>query len=240
MKVALLSDVHANLVALRAVLEVLPPVDAIWVTGDTVGYGPEPSDTLALLQERGAVLIAGNHDRAVATGRGLDLFNSVAADAARIHQRMLSPAERDVLGGLPETLVLLGIGLCHGSFRDPLWEYVFTAPVAAASLAAGGTAFGCCGHTHVPALWAPDAGGTIAGLRPEPGHPYALGATALLNPGSVGQPRDGDPRAAYGVLDTAARTVTFERVAYDVQATRRRIHDRKLPEVLGDRLVHGL
>src|SRR2546427_3376167 len=103
-KVVLLSDIHANLVALEAVLAALGPVDALWVTGDTVGYGPDPSDVLALLRERKAVLVAGNHDRAVATGQGLELFNPVAAAAVSVHRGLLSAEERELLAALPATL----------------------------------------------------------------------------------------------------------------------------------------
>jgi len=239
MKVALLSDIHANLTALEAVLTSLGPVDAIWAMGDTVGYGPDPSDTLALVRERGVLLVAGNHDRAVATGHGLEHFNKAAADAARLHAAWLSPAERDALAALDEVVVEGGFSLCHGSFRDPLWEYAFTAQIAGASLARASTPHGCCGHTHVPVLWR-DSGGALQGVRPIEGEPMPLGERALVNPGSVGQPRDGDARASYAVLDDAAMTVTFRRAAYDAAAVRTRIHRLGLPEVLGDRLIHGL
>lgn len=238
MTVALLSDVHANIVALEAVLASLPPVEEIWVTGDTVGYGPDPSGTLALLGERGAVLLAGNHDRAVATGAGIEVFNEVAAEAALLHHRWLSSEERDILAGLPEVLTRDAFSLCHGSFRDPLWEYVFTARGAEASLARAATAYGCCGHTHVPALFRHGDDGVEA-LRPQDGEVLPLGARSLVNPGSVGQPRDGDPRAAYALLDPVRREVAFHRVAYDIEAVRRVMAARGLPHLLGDRLVHG-
>jgi len=122
MKIGILSDVHANLVALETVLAAIGTVDALWVCGDTVGYGPEPSDVLALLVERKATIVAGNHDRAVATGEDLDLFNPPAAIAAKTHQRWLSVAERDMLAALPRTLETSDVTLCHGSLRDPLWE----------------------------------------------------------------------------------------------------------------------
>ena len=123
MRIGVVSDIHANLVALEAVLADLGPVDALWVCGDTVGYGPDPSDVLALLVERKVTLLAGNHDRAVATGEDLELFNPPAAAAAKMHQRWLSAAERDMLAALPRTLETSDVTLCHGSLRDPLWEY---------------------------------------------------------------------------------------------------------------------
>ena len=222
MTVALLSDVHANLVALEAVLNVLPPVEGIWVMGDTVGYGPDPVDTLALLRERGALVIAGNHDRAVATGEGLELFNPIARAAAVRHRAWLTPADRDALAALPLTLDVAGYALCHGSPRDPLWEYVFDARTAAGGMAALAATRCCVGHTHVPARFVTGEG------------------KIMVNPGSVGQPRDGDPRASYALLDPATAAVEFQRVAYDVGETQRRMRARGLPEPLAERLELGV
>ena len=224
MTVALLSDVHANLVALETVLADLPAgVDAIWVMGDTVGYGPDPADTLALLRGRQAWLVAGNHDRAVATGEGLELFNPVARAAATAHHKWLGAEDRDVLAAMPLTLVPApGYTICHGSPRDPLWEYVFDARAASFAMADLATARCCVGHTHVPATFRTGDGRT------------------MINPGSVGQPRDGDPRAAYALLEPGTGDVTFRRVGYDIAETQRRMHERKLPEMLADRLSFGL
>jgi len=220
--VALLSDVHANLVALEAVLADLPAVDAIWVMGDTVGYGPDPADTLALLRECGARLVAGNHDRAVGTGEGLELFNVVAREAAERHRAWLGAEDRDALAGLP---VLLDPApdytICHGSPRDPLWEYVFDAQVAATAMAGLSASRCCVGHTHVAATFRTGQG------------------KVMVNPGSVGQPRDGDARAAYALLDPQTGAVRFRRVGYDVSTTQRRMRRRKLPEMLADRLSFG-
>ncbi len=222
MTVALLSDIHANVVALDAVLGELPAVEAIWVMGDTVGYGPDPGETLARLRERGAVVVAGNHDRAVATGEGLELFNPAARTAAERHHAWLSAADRDALAALPIALEIDGYSICHGSPRDPLWEYVFDARTAAATTSGLAAARFCVGHTHVPATFRiPDA-------------------KVMINPGSVGQPRDGDPRAAFALLDVATATVDFRRVEYDIKETQRRMRERKLPEMLADRLTFGL
>ena len=239
MRVALLSDVHANLVALEAVLAALEPVDAIWVTGDTVGYGPDPSDVLALLRERGAVLVQGNHDRAVATGEGLDYFHDQAARAARRHREWLSAEERDVLAALPQVRTVDDFTLCHGSLRDPLWEYVTTVSAASATVERATTPFTCCGHTHLPAVFQSD-GGVLRATVPAAGRTYPLARPALLNPGSVGQPRDGDPRASYAVLDTSGGTATFYRASYRIDETQRRIRARGLPEMFADRLAFGV
>ena len=237
MKVGVLSDIHANLPALEAVLGDLGAVDALWVCGDTVGYGPDPSEVLALLNERHATLVAGNHDRAVATGEGLELFNEAAATAVTLHRSWLTVAERDALAALPRTLETSDVTLCHGSLRDPLWEYVTSARAAAASLALAKTSHCCAGHTHVPALHRAD--GTRTGQIGY-GEPYSVGERSFFNPGSVGQPRDGDPRAAYAVFDPAAGTVIFQRVGYPIEATQRRMHVRRLPTMLVERLAFGL
>ena len=238
MKVGVLSDVHANLVALEAVLAEMGAVDALWVCGDTVGYGPDPSDVLALLLERKATIVAGNHDRAVALGEDLDLFNPPAAVAAKMHQRWLSSAERDMLAALPRTFETSDVTLCHGSLRDPLWEYVTNPLSAAASLALAKTSHCCAGHTHVPSLFRADPRAQPGRVRFET--PYPLAPRAFLNPGSVGQPRDGDPRAAYAVLDLAAGTVTFHRSSYRIAQTQQRIRERGLPAIFADRLGFGL
>jgi predicted phosphodiesterase len=238
-RVGVVSDIHANLTALEAVLDAMGQVDALWVCGDTVGYGPDPSDVLALLDGRKATIVAGNHDRAVATGEDLELFNPPAAVAATMHQRWLSPAERDLLAGLPRTLETGDVTLCHGSLRDPLWEYVTNPRSAAASLALAKTSHCCAGHTHIPSLFRAEAGREKVG-RVRYDSPYPLAPRAFLNPGSVGQPRDGDPRAAYAVLDLAAATVTFHRSSYQVAETQRRIRERGLPGIFAERLAFGL
>ena len=241
MRVALLSDVHANLAALEAVLAALAPekVEAIWVTGDTVGYGAEPSEVLALLRDRGALLLLGNHDRAVATGEGLEVFNDRAAVAARLHAKWLSSEERDLLGGLPPVATVERFTLCHGSLRDPMWEYVTSVSAAAASLAKAKTPFACHGHTHLPAIFLGE-GDELRVARPKTDRTYELGARCLINPGSVGQPRDGDPRAAYATIDTTAATATFHRVAYDIPREQDHIRRRGLPEIFADRLAVGV
>lgn len=239
MRVALLSDIHANLVALEAVLAALGRVDELWVTGDTVGYGAEPSEVLALLRERGAQLLQGNHDRGVATGEGLELFHERAAIAARMHAGWLSAEERDALAALPAVKTLGDFTLCHGSLRDPLWEYVITSAAAKGTIDESKTAFTCCGHTHVPAVFVEEQG-RVRQIRPAHEHVQVLTPRSLLNPGSVGQPRDGDPRAAYAILDTAAGTASFYRASYRVDEEQRRIRARRLPEMFAERLAFGL
>jgi diadenosine tetraphosphatase ApaH/serine/threonine PP2A family protein phosphatase len=240
-RVGLLSDVHANLQALEAVLAAIAElrIETLWVTGDTVGYGADPSDVLATLRERGAVLLQGNHDRAVGTGEGLEYFNDRAAVAAQKHAEWMSAEERDVLAGLPPVRTVERFTLCHGSLRDPMWEYVTGVPAATASLALAHTPFACHGHTHVPALFQGEPG-ALRLVHPKVGTTYELGTRSLVNPGSVGQPRDGDARAAYAVIDTTAGTATFYRSRYDVAEAQTRIRARGLPEIFADRLAVGV
>lgn len=234
-RILLISDVHGNLPALEAVLAAAGPVESIWVMGDTVGYGPDPSDVLALLREKRARIVAGNHDLAVATGQGLEAFNPHAAEAARIHRGWLTASERDDLAALPLTLEQDAFTLCHGSLRDPVWEYVFTTHQADASIELSPTPHVCNGHTHVPALYRKDPRVTQLPFRE--GRPLAVTGRVLVNPGSVGQPRDRDPRAAYAILDGG--TIELRRSSYDVSETQRRIRTRGLPGVLADRLEVG-
>jgi diadenosine tetraphosphatase ApaH/serine/threonine PP2A family protein phosphatase len=163
----------------------------------------------------------------------------VAAAAVFVHRGWLSAEECDLLASLPTTLVSRDHTLCHGSLRDPLWEYVFTPQAAAASLRLAKTRHCCAGHTHVPALYRRTDGGAEH-VRVQPGMAYPLAEPLFVNPGSVGQPRDTDPRAAYATIDLDAGTVTFHRAPYQVERTQRRIRERGLPEILADRLAFGM
>ena len=241
-KAVLLSDIHANLVALEAVLREAPADAELWVTGDLVGYGPDPSDALALLRERGALLVAGNHDLAVAGVLGVQDFNQDAADAARLHRSWLSAEERDLLGALPLVAARDPFTLVHGSLRDPVWEYVLDDAAARACLERATTTHCCHGHTHLPAVFSwKDGAAQLQVREPRDGETIELArGRVLLNPGSVGQPRNGDPRAAWAVLDTEARTAKFQRTRYEVAETQRRIRRRGLPPFLAERLAYGL
>jgi diadenosine tetraphosphatase ApaH/serine/threonine PP2A family protein phosphatase len=233
------ADVHSNLSALEAVLAVLPPVDAIWALGDHVGYGPQPAEVLALLRERGAVMIAGNHDHAIAADSGEERFpNKDAAEAAHLQRTWLSSEDREFLGDLPTVTEVSGTTLVHGSLRAPLTEYIFDTATAAATMAHAVTAVCCHGHTHIPSLFSWRVGG-YERIRPSYETTYSLAERALVNPGSVGQPRDGDARAAWAILEPEGARVTFFRTPYAVGETQRRMHARGLPGALADRLQVG-
>jgi diadenosine tetraphosphatase ApaH/serine/threonine PP2A family protein phosphatase len=239
MRIAVLSDIHSNLVALDAVLAHAGDVDAIWQLGDVVGYGPDPDGVVARLVEVGAIGVLGNHDAAALGGSEIDWFNSDARAAAAWTRDTIGESTRRWLGGLPPQLEIDGVGLVHGSPRDPLREYITDHLVAEENLAELPSRLGLHGHTHVPIAW------IAAGDRIEvwpPGWTAALaldGRRALLNPGSVGQPRDGDPRASYAILDPDADTMTWHRVPYDIAAVQAEMRAVGLPLRLIDRLAVG-
>ncbi|HEY7131218.1 MAG TPA: metallophosphoesterase family protein [Candidatus Limnocylindrales bacterium] len=241
MRVAVLSDIHSNLVALDAVLAGAGSVDAVWHLGDVVGYGPEPDGVVERLVAVGAVGVAGNHDRAAVGGREIDWFNEDAKAAMEWTRGRISAATVDWLRALPETRTESETLLVHGSPRDPIWEYVMSASIARANFEVLPTRVGLYGHTHLPAAWARH-GDRVTGHVPDDGPTVALGGddAFLVNPGSVGQPRDGDPRAGWLELDTATWTGTWHRVAYDVRSVQAAMRDAGLPIRLAERLQHGL
>ena len=240
MRVAVLSDIHSNLVALDAVLQHAGAVDAIWHLGDVVGYGPEPDAVVARLAELDAIGVRGNHDAAAIGGREIEWFNPEARAAAEWTGATISATTQRWLGELSERHAIDDLTLVHGSPRDPLREYVTDRMTAAANLEVLATRHGLHGHTHVPVAWV-ESGGRVVLMQPSDDSTVQLdGARMLLNPGSVGQPRDGDPRAAYLTLDTETRIVTWHRVDYDVEPVRRAIRAAGLPGRLGDRLVVGV
>ena len=239
MRIAVLSDIHANLPALDAVLPALGPVDAVWQLGDVVGYGPHPDEVVARLREICATGVRGNHDAAALGALDVAGFNPDARRAIEWTARRISPETRTWLAGLPEWAEFGEMTLVHGSPRDPTWEYVMTTPDARANFAAFATPYCLHGHTHVPAAWREDDG-RVEPLGPAHGSVLALdGRRLLLNPGSVGQPRDGDPRASALVLDTEARRVTWHRVAYAIATTQAAMRAAALPPRLVARLDHG-
>lgn len=240
MRVAVVSDIHANLVALDAVLAAIGSVDAVWQLGDVVGYGPEPDGVVARLAAIGAVGVAGNHDLAALGGAEIEWFNPDAKAAMEWTRGRIDDHTKSWLKGLPTTRDEAGMTLVHGSPRDPVWEYVTSIPVARANLEIMGTTVGLHGHTHLPMAWA-DRDGRIEAIAPRPGSSLTLdGWPVLLNPGSVGQPRDGDPTASWLEIDTAAGRATWRRIAYDVEAVRTAMLDAGLPGRLADRIRIGL
>lgn len=241
MRVAVLSDVHANLHALEAVLAEVDAgrFDAIWFLGDLVGYGPKPNECAALLQERAAICLAGNHDLVVLGKIPIDAFAGEAAAAARWTQTVLGEPTRAFLDSLAPHAVAPEAELFHGSPRDPVWDYVLSDESAAAAFALTEAPLVLVGHSHV-ALELSN-GDDLRGGQAPAGTQLELGRMRrLLNPGSVGQPRDGDPRAAWLEIDIDAARATFRRTDYPVGQTQSDMRDAGLPEALAARLEYGI
>ena len=240
MRVAVVSDIHANLVALDAVIAAIGSVDAIWQLGDIVGYGPEPDGVVERLAAIGAIGVAGNHDLAALGGAEIEWFNPDAKAAMEWTRGRIDDGTKSWLKALPTTRDEGGMTLVHGSPRDPVWEYVTSIPVARANLAVLTTTIGLHGHTHLPMAWA-DRDGRIEAIAPRPGSSFRLDdRPVLLNPGSVGQPRDGDPTASWLEIDTDAGLAIWRRIGYDIEAVRTAMLDAGLPGRLADRLRIGL
>jgi diadenosine tetraphosphatase ApaH/serine/threonine PP2A family protein phosphatase len=234
-----LGDIHSNLEALEAVLDAIDgePLDGLLSPGDVVGYGAAPRECVRLVRERAPALVAGNHDWAVAGRLPLDYFNSYARDAILWTRKVLDREDARFLGSLPIRATEGPVTLAHGTIHDPeLFDYLQTPYDAHLSFAHLTTPFGVVGHSHIPVTF---LSGTTITYAVGPRVELGPAARALVNVGSVGQPRDEDPRAAYGVLDTEARTVELHRVPYDMEASIARIRAARLPDVLGERLRIG-
>jgi diadenosine tetraphosphatase ApaH/serine/threonine PP2A family protein phosphatase len=242
MRVAVVSDIHSNLHALEAVLAAIDAEapDQVWCLGDLVGYGPRPNECCAAVAEHADVCLAGNHDLGVLGTIDLVEFGGEAGIAARWTRDVLEPEARGLLERLEPQGTAHGVPLYHGSARDPVWEYVLDDEAALATLELAGSPLVLVGHSHVALrVVRSDDGDLDGGLAAADTQLELQGVQALLNPGSVGQPRDGDPRAAYLLLDLDARRAGFRRVEYDIERTQREIRDAGLPELLAARLELG-
>jgi predicted phosphodiesterase len=242
MQVAVISDVHANLHALEAVLAAIERQrpDAVWCLGDTVGYGPQPSRCCALVEERADLCLVGNHDLGSLGGLPLDDFQPDAAEVARWTGTVIDAASRRWLESLEPEALTDAAALYHASPRDPIWEYVLTPDAVEYALEESPRPIVLVGHSHVAMAVTHNEGRLEGGLVPE-GTVLELepGTTWLLNPGSVGQPRDGDPRASWLLLDLERKRATYQRADYPIAETQREILDAGLPESLAERLAHG-
>ena len=241
MKTLLLSDIHANLTALEAVLADAGNVEAVWCLGDLVGYGPDPNECV----ERVAALpnlrcVMGNHDAAALRQIEVDAFNPEARAALLWTQQRLSATNLTFLESLPEMVEVDQITLVHGSPRQPVWEYLLDTRTATINFDYFETLYCFVGHTHLPVIYyLPDDQRMAHLIVPENTTQVTLAPRAIINPGSVGQPRDRDPRAAYALLDMEDYTWEWHRVAYDIPSVQERMHQAKLPERHIVRLAAG-
>ena len=241
-RILIVSDIHANLAALDAVLSDAGEgggFDRAWSLGDSVGYGPQPDECVAKLRDIGAVCVLGNHELVALGQISIENFNPYAAAAAEWTMERISAETRQFLETLPRKVDANGFTLVHGSPRDPVWEYMTSEAAVFQNLEHLQMINCAFGHTHVPAVF------RIEGFTPVFGYPKdgdsasIVGARHFINPGSVGQPRDGDPRAAYALLDTTEGAISFHRVEYDIGVTQRLMIEAGLPDMLIDRLSLG-
>jgi len=245
LRAAILSDVHANLPALETVLESIEAagVEEIWCLGDVVGYGAQPDACARLIEERCATCLVGNHDLAVLGSLDISTFSDQAAAAVRWTQGQADEATLEFLRGLEPTGSREGVGLFHASPRDPIWEYVLSLDQAEEGLDAQTERIGLIGHSHVALFFMRQEQprpGPVQGAQAGDGAVLGLEDGAwLLNPGSVGQPRDGDARAAWLELDTELWVAHYHRVPYDIGAAAEAILAAGLPSGLAERLTVG-
>jgi predicted phosphodiesterase len=254
LRLAILSDIHANLPALEAVLVDIDGggADELWCLGDVVGYAAQPDECARLVADRCALCLAGNHDLAVLGELDIDSFSPAAAEAVRWTAQVANGTTLEFLRGLEPADETRDVALYHASPRDPVWEYVLWPDQAAECIEVQAARVAMIGHSHVALFFAASddgdarAGSTSAAVAPARGSQAGDGATLdltqgrwLINPGSVGQPRDGDPRAAWLELDTGSWTATYHRVEYEIDRAAEAITAADLPQHLAQRLYVG-
>jgi predicted phosphodiesterase len=242
MRYAIIADIHSNLAAFQAVLEDIHGkggVDEIWCLGDIVGYGPEPRQCIELVKKYCAVCIAGNHDLAAIGKMELSYFNPAAAEACQWTTGQLNPVDVHYLGNLPLKVEKGDFLLVHGSPSDPALEYVISASIAEKNFAFFTNKYCLVGHSHLPAAFKEE------GKTCQPIHlTFGVGLVMhthrmIVNPGSVGQPRDGDSRASYAIYDSEGLMLRLYRVEYDIGATQDKMMQAGLPVPLITRLEQG-
>ncbi len=241
MKILIISDIHANLTALEAVLKDAGDVDAAWCLGDTIGYGPDPNECIELVKNLPSlVCLQGNHDKAAIGGMDTSAFNPKAQAAVRWTQTVLTSASKSYLEKLPSTIEVDGVTLAHGSPRQPIWEYIMDVHTATMNFDYFKTDICFVGHTHFPVVFALDANkNSVKAQILLDGEEVSISERVILNPGSVGQPRDEDNRAAYAIFDIENMTWKSHRVSYDIQAVQARMKKAGLPEAHIQRLQLG-
>ena len=240
MRYAIVADVHGNLAAFQAVLKDIEEqggADEVWCLGDIVGYGPDPGECISLLRQLPHLCVAGNHDWAAIGKVDISDFNPDAAQACRWTATQLAPEDVRYLDNLPLALTRGDFTIVHGSPREPIWEYVVSTQSAKANFGYFETRYCLIGHSHVPLVF--EYAGQSCLLDELPAK-LRLGENRLIiNPGGVGQPRDGDPRAAYAIYDEANTTIYHYRVPYDIEVTQERMARQGLPHFLVMRLNYG-
>ena len=242
MRILVISDIHANYTALEAVLKDAGTVDETWCLGDMVGYGPDPN---AVVEEIRVIpnltCILGNHDMAVIGKIPMEAFNGDARRALEYHEKVLSASNMDFLRAVPHNLKVRGeVSIVHGSPRDSVWEYILNTLSARLNFDHFTTPWCFVGHSHLQCMFQLDTNNDRVSLSPiRAGEHYMLRPRAIINPGSVGQPRDRDPRAAYAIYDTDGHIWEPRRVEYNIPEVQQRIREAHLPEKHAIRLAEG-
>lgn len=242
MRTLILSDIHANLTALEAVLGDAEPFDRVWCLGDVVGYGPNPNECIELIRAiPGIQCIKGNHDAAIIGDIDIRAFNYEARASLEWLDAVLQPENRQWLTNLPDRLVLDDITLAHGSPRNPVWEYILDRATAWENMAEFDTEICLVGHTHIPCIFELDAEqpNTTKIRYIKPGKAFSIDVKSIVNPGSVGQPRDHNPKASYLIYDDEKKEWAYQRVAYDIEKVQRQIIEAGLPLRHASRLTDG-
>lgn len=241
MRILVISDIHANLTALDAVLDHAGTIDAAWCLGDLVGYGPDPNDCIQRVRQLpNLICILGNHDAAALNQIDSATFNPEARQALQWTQNNLTADSLVFLRSLPERVDTPQVTLVHGSPRQPVWEYLLDTFNATRCFEHFSTPFCFVGHTHLPIIFHMHNEGSLAQLQvPEPNTCPELQARSIINPGSVGQPRDRDPRAAYAIYDSNDQRWDYRRANYDISAVQSRMLALGLPDRHIQRLAAG-
>ncbi len=242
MRVLIISDIHANYTALEAVLKDAGPADETWCLGDLVGYGPDPNAVVEEVRDiPNLTCILGNHDMAAIGKMPLEAFNGEARRSLAYHQKVLSASNMDFMRSLSANIKVRGEAtLAHGSPRDSLWEYIINGLTARLNFDHFDTPWCFVGHTHIQSIFSYNEKNDRVTLdQTKPDQTINLHPKLILNPGSVGQPRDRNPRAAYAVYDTEARTWTPRRVKYNITEVQDRIRAAGLPEKHALRIAEG-
>ena len=241
MKILIISDIHANLTALEAVLEDAGEFEAVWFLGDLVGYGPDPNECVERVRDLpGLVSLLGNHDAATLNQIEIVSFNPDARRAVLWTQSVISPENLEYLAEIPETAQIGDVTLAHGSPRQPVWEYLLDSYTVTENFDFFDTPFCFVGHTHLPVIYQLDDQHLLAErIIPEPDMQLTLTPRLIINPGSVGQPRDRNPRAAYALFDSETNHWQFKRVPYDIKSVQKRMRRFDLPQRHINRLELG-
>lgn len=242
MRVLVMSDIHANYTALTAVLKDAGEVDETWCLGDLVGYGPDPNAVVEEVQEiKNLLCLLGNHDVAAIGKMPLETFNGDARRSLMHHEKVLTATNMDFMRSLPTKAKVRGEAtIAHGSPRDPLWEYILNSLTARLNFDHFDTPWCFVGHSHIQSVFVRDEkSDRVTVEQTKPDVTIQLHPKLILNPGSVGQPRDRDPRAAYAIYDTEARTWTPKRVMYNISEVQERIRAAGLPEKHAVRIGEG-